>query len=75
MPVLKPPLDEALLLLGFALVLRIHRVQLATAGDLRRPLELREGLDLDRVDVGQVLVELFVEVVGHTWPLPGRLGA
>src|SRR5581483_11238675 len=48
----------SLLVLGLRQVLTKGRGELFVPGDARRPFQLGEGLDLDRVDVGQVLRQL-----------------
>jgi hypothetical protein len=55
---------QALVLARLFEVLAKRRGQLLVAGDVRRPLHLRERLYFDRVHVGQVLGQLVVERAG-----------
>jgi len=63
---LEPRADLSLLLLGLRDVPREGGRELRIAGHRGRPAQLGQGLLLDRVDVGQVLGELRLDVVGHS---------
>ena len=72
---LEPSANEALLLLGLGDVLAEGPRQLRIARHPRRDAHLHECLFLDRMDVGEVLHELFLEGLGHgvlTTPGPTR---
>jgi hypothetical protein len=62
--------NEALLLLGLGDVLAEGPRQLRIARHPRRDAHLHECLFLDRMDVGEVLHELFLEGLGHGVLLP-----
>src|SRR3954463_10057039 len=59
---LEPLVDHALLLGRLALVLLVHTREVVGPGHLRRGLHLRLRLHLDRVHVGEVLDQLFLDV-------------
>src|SRR5205823_13622434 len=64
----EPPAPQLLLALGLLEVLAEHARERRVARDIRRMAQLDEGLLLDRMEVGEVLRELFVEGLGHRVP-------
>ena len=61
--------------LSFTDVLGERRLDPRIAGYLPRPRHLRQSLQLDRMDVGQVDAQLLLEVVRHGLALPESLCA
>ena len=57
--------DEPLVALGFGEMTRNRLGELGVANDLGRPLQLRERLHFDRMCIGEVTIQLFLQPVQH----------